>query len=357
GAKQTVLIPQAVLERLQDLGRRHGATLFMSLLAGFNVLLFRYSGEQDDQVVGTPIAGRNRPEIEKLIGLFVNTLVLRTDMTGDPTFVDLLLRVKEAAIGAYANQDVPFERLVEELKPQRDLSRNPLFQIMFALQNVPREAWELPGLTASAFKIVNTTEKFDLSVNVAEQANGLRATFSYNTDLFEAATISRMMGHFLRLLEEIVDAPERHLSDLQLLSESERQQLLVEFNDTAATLRRDLCIHQFFEAQAVSSPEAIALVCGDERVTYRKLNSRANQLAHYLIQRGVGPEVPVGICVERSADMLVGILGILKAGGAYVPLDSGPSSRALRPNNLCRFGLDQDRDGVCRKSWSQRETG
>ncbi|PYX12267.1 MAG: non-ribosomal peptide synthetase [Acidobacteria bacterium] len=312
GAKQTVLIPQAVLERLQDLGRRHGATLFMSLLAGFNVLLFRYSGEQDDQVVGTPIAGRNRPEIEKLIGLFVNTLVLRTDMTGDPTFVDLLLRVKEAAIGAYANQDVPFERLVEELKPQ----------IMFALQNVPREAWELPGLTASAFKIVNTTEKFDLSVNVAEQANGLRATFSYNTDLFEAATISRMMGHFLRLLEEIVDAPERHLSDLQLLSESERQQLLVEFNDTAATLRRDLCIHQFFEAQAVSSPEAIALVCGDERVTYRKLNSRANQLAHYLIQRGVGPEVPVGICVERSADMLVGILGILKAGGAYVPLDS-----------------------------------
>jgi amino acid adenylation domain-containing protein len=320
GATHTFMIEKSILDRVQQLSHSHGATPFMTLLAAFSVLLSRYSG-QEDLVVGSPMAGRNRPEIEKLIGLFVNTLVLRTDLSGNPRFLDLMRRVRETSLGAYAHQDVPFERLVEELNPERDLSRNPLFQIMFSLQNVPRDKWQLPGLTLSPFQMGSGTEKFDLSVNLVEKQNGLKVSFSYNTDLFEADTIARMGAHFQNLLEGIVVHPEQRISELPLLDEIEQCKVLVEFNNTAANYPRDRCIHNFFEAQAERTPSATALICDTERLTYGQLNARANLIARYLQRHGVGPEVLVALCLERSADMLAAILGILKAGGAYVPLD------------------------------------
>jgi amino acid adenylation domain-containing protein len=292
----------------------------MTLLAAFNVLLQRYSG-QDDLVIGTPIAGRSHPEVEKLIGLFVNTLVLRTDMSGNPRFVDLLQRVKKTAMGAYAHQDVPFERLVEELKPERDMSRNPLFQVLFVLQNLPRDEWKMPGVTPVPFQTEGGSEKFDLSVTLVERANGLKATFGYNTDLFDEATVVRMMGHFRRLLEAIAADPEQSIADLPLLTESEEQKLLVEFNQTAGSYSRDSSLPQLFEAQVESTPNSVAVVFQDQHLSYRELNDRSNRIAHYLRKSGVGPDVLVGIYLERSLDMVAGILGILKAGGAYVPLD------------------------------------
>jgi amino acid adenylation domain-containing protein len=319
GASQTVVIAQSVLQRLQDLSRRQGVTLFMTLLAGFNVLLSRYSG-QDDLVVGTPIAGRSRLELEKLIGLFVNTLVLRTDMSGDPSFVELLRRVREATIGAYAHQDVPFERLVEELKPERDMSRNPLFQIMLSLRNVPRDGWQMPGLTLTPFKVEYGTEKFDLSVSLVETASGLKATFSYNIDLFEAATIARMMKHFQKLLEGLVADPGQRISQLPILSPDERHKVLFDFNSTGADFP-SLCIHNLLEQSANRVPEATALICGDKRTSYHELNQRANQIAHYLIKLGAGPDVLVGVFMERTPDLVPAIFGVLKSGSAYVPLD------------------------------------
>ena len=329
GATQTFMIEQSILDRVRHLSHDQGATPFMTLLAAFSVLLSRYSG-QEDLVVGSPMAGRNHPEIEKLIGLFVNTLVLRTDLSGNPSFLDLLRRVRETSLSAYAHQEVPFERLVEELNPERDLSRNPLFQIMFSLQNVPRDKWQLPGLTLSPFTMESGTEKFDLSVNLVEKANGLKVSFSYNTDLFEAATIDRMAGHFQRLLKGIVANPAQRISELRLLDETERHKILVEFNSSAADYPRDLCIHNFFESQVELAPSATALVCNTERLTYSQLNARANRIAHYLQKRGVGPEVLVAVCLERSVDMLAAILGILKAGGAYVPLDPAYPQERLR---------------------------
>ena len=320
GDSYQLVIERRILERLHDLSRGQGATLFMTLLAAFNILLQRYSG-QDDIVVGTPIAGRNRPEFEKLVGLFVNTLVLRTDLSGDPTFAEQLGRVRQAALGAYAHQDLPFERLVEELKPERDLSRNPLFQVMFILQNTPRNELQMPGLTAAPFKIANESEKFDLSVNLFETPSGLRATFGYNRDLFDASTVARMAGHFQKLLEELAANPERRISELPLLTEAEKHRLLVEFNHTAVAIPGQHCIHKRLEAQVERTPDSVAVICGDQRLTYAELNRRANQLAHYLQSRGVGPDVLVGICMERSLDLLVGVLATLKAGGAYVPLD------------------------------------
>ena len=320
GATRTTSISKTLLDQLQDLSRRHNTTLFMTMLAAFNVLLSRYSC-QEDLVLGTPIAGRNRPELENLIGVFVNTLVLRCDLSGDPTFVDVLARVRATAMDAYANQDVPFERLVEELKPERDMSRNPLFQVMFILQNMPRDKWQMTGLTVAPFQSDNTTEKFDLTVNLVERPNELKATFSYNTALFDEATIARMLGHFETLLAEVAVDPAQRISDIPLLSSQEESQVLAEFNRTDADFRRDLCIHNFFEEQAARTPSNVALVAENDRLTYADLNHRANRLAHYLCKLGVGPETLVGICIERSINMLVGILGILKSGAAYVPLD------------------------------------
>jgi amino acid adenylation domain-containing protein len=320
GARQSVMLPSALSESLRALSSQEGATLFTTLLAAFKVLLHRYTGEKDI-LVGTPIANRNRLEIENLIGFFVNTLVLRSDLSANPTFRELLSQAREICLEAYAHQDLPFEKLVRELQPERNLSHAPLFQVMFALQNVPRQTLELPGLTVNRLEVDSGTAKFDLALSIVEEAEGLRAVCEYNTDLFDATTIERMMGHYQTLLEGIVANPDQRVSLLPLLTEAERHQMLVEWNDTQVDYPEELCIHQLFEAQVERTPDAVAVVFEDQQLTYRELNTRANQLAHYLKERGVGPEVLVGICVERSLEMVVGLLGILKGGGAYVPLD------------------------------------
>jgi amino acid adenylation domain-containing protein len=320
GARQYLMLPQRLSKAIALLGEREGVTLFMTLLAAFQTLLYRYSG-QEDILIGSPIANRNRSEIEQLIGFFVNSLVLRTDLSGNPTFRELLRRVREVTLGAYAYQDLPFERLVESLQPERDLNRNPLFQVVFALQNAPIEALELPGLRLSPLDIDPGTARFDLEFQVVECLGSLGVVVVYSTDLFDQITITRMLEHFQALLESIVTHPEQRLANLSLLTEIERHQLLRLWNDTQADYPKDLCIHQLFEAQVERSFEAVAVVFEDEQLTYRELNIRSNQLAHYLQKLGVGPEVLVGICIERSLEMIVGVLGILKAGGAYVPLD------------------------------------
>ncbi|MBW4546344.1 MAG: amino acid adenylation domain-containing protein [Symplocastrum torsivum CPER-KK1] len=320
GGYQSLELPKNLTKALKALSQQERVTLFMTLLAAFQTFLYRYTG-QEDMIVGTPIAGRNQMEAEGLIGFFVNTLALRTYLTGNPSFQELLGRVREVALGAYAHQDLPFEKLVEELQPERDRSRTPLFQVMFVLQNTPTSALELPGLTVSSLNIDSKTAKFDLTLFMIETAQGLRASLEYNTDLFNAATITRMLGNFQTLLEGIVANPQQRLSDLPLLTAAEQHQLLVEWNNTTKEYPQDKCIHQLFEAQVEQAPDAVAVVFEGEQLTYRELNARANQLAHYLQVLGVGPEVLVGICVERSLEMLVGLLGILKAGGAYVPLD------------------------------------
>jgi len=323
GATQLFILPNTLTKALKALSQQTQSTLFMTLLAAFNTLLYRYTGA-DDILVGSPIANRNRTEIEGLIGFFVNTLVLRTDLSSNPSFRELLKRVQEVTLGAYAHQDLPFEKLVEELQIARDLSYPPLFQVMFILQNFnfPKTNLELPGLTLSPLERVETkTAQFDLTLDLVETKSGLTGRLEYNSDLFEAATIARMVGHFQTLLEGIVANPDQHLCDLPLLSAAEQHQLWEEWNQTAADYPKNACIHQLFEAQVERTPNAVAVVFEDEQLTYRELNQRANQLAHYLKTLGVKPEVLVGICLERSIEMVVGLLGILKAGGAYVPLD------------------------------------
>ncbi|MDQ3173551.1 MAG: amino acid adenylation domain-containing protein, partial [Acidobacteriota bacterium] len=320
GAKQRLNLSKNVTEGIKRLSQREGTTLFMTLLATFQMLLMRYTS-QDDIVVGTPIAGRSQAETENLIGFFVNTLALRTDLSGDPSFKELLARVKEVTLGAYTHQDVPFEKLVEELQPERTLSRTPLFQVMFGLQNIPGQASELSGLRLTGLPLDIGKSQFDLSLFTFEGAEGLSCVLEYSTDLFDASTMIRMLGHFERLLEGIAADPEQRLSKLPLLSEAERHQLLVEWNDTATEYPKNKTIHELFEAQVEQRPDAVAVVFEDQQLTYCELNQRANQVAHYLRARDVKPEVRVGVLMERSAEMVVGILGILKAGGAYVPLD------------------------------------
>ena len=320
GAEQSMMLPQGLTDDVKAFSRREGVTLFTTLLAAFQTLLHRYTG-QDDIAVGSPIAGRTRTELEGLIGFFVNTVVLRTDFAGNPSFRDLLSRVREVALGAYAHQDVPFEKVVEELQPERNLSRSPFFQVMFALQNDPRETGKLAGLTVDPFDIHSGTAKFDVLLSLREDPAGLAAAIEYRSDLFELSTINRMLEHFQTLLKGIVADPDRRLSDLPLLTEAERHQVLVEWNNTEADYPTDNCIHELLESQVERTPDAIAVVCDNQRLTYRELNRRANQLAHYLRKRSVGPETLVAICMERSIEMIIGLLGILKAGGAYVPLD------------------------------------
>jgi amino acid adenylation domain-containing protein len=327
GAAHTFLLPNSLLEALKTMGRQQDATLFMTLLAAFNVLLHRYSG-QTDILLGAPVANRMRPETEALIGFFVNTLVLRIDLSGDPTFQELIRRARTTALDAYAHQDLPFEALVDALQIERDLSRQPLFQVMIALQNARPEDMSLPGLNLRPLEVTGKTAKFDLTLFLAETRQGLAATFEYNTDLFDESTILRLAGHFQVLLLGIAAHPEGKISELPLLTETEQRQLLVEWNNTAVTYTPDCFVPQMFEAQAERTPEAIAVIFEEQKMTYRELNERANQLASCLQKLGVGPEVLVGICVERSPEMLVGLLAILKAGGAYMPLDpSYPSER------------------------------
>ncbi|MFL5355871.1 amino acid adenylation domain-containing protein [Archangium sp.] len=313
---------RASSQALMALCGREGVTPFMALLAAFQVLLSRYSG-QDDICVGTPIAGRDRSELEELIGFFTNTLVLRARPSGRLTFRQLLAQVREVALGAYAHQDVPFEKLVEELQPVRSLSHTPLFQVMFTLQREAKTAQTLPGLTFRLVRGEGHQAKFDLNLTLAELPEGFAGALEYNTDLFDAATAARMMEHLRLLVDGLVAHPERSLAELPLLTEAERRQVLVDWNDTRADYPREACIHSLVEAQALRTPDAVAAEFEGQQLTYRELDQRANQLAHALRERGVGPETRVGLCVERSLEMAVGLLGILKAGGAYVPLDPG----------------------------------
>lgn len=321
GATQSIVIPLSLADSLTRLGQQAGATPFMTLLAAFFVLLYRYTG-QDDLVVGCPIAGRTRSEYEGLIGFFVNTLVLRADLSGNPTFRELLDRVRTEALGAYTHQDVPFERLVEVLQPDRDLSYNPLFQLMLVYLNTPDVDWEFAGLTVERHAEETATAKLDLTLYMEKGADGLLVKAEYNTDLFDAGTIGRLLGHFQMLLKSIAIDPDQRLPALALLTPSERDQLRA-WNATGRPYPDAGCIHDLFAAKAMCTPHAIAATCGDEELSYRELDRRANQLAHYLRAMGVERGTHVGICVERSPEMVVGLLGILKAGGAYLPLDPG----------------------------------
>ena len=320
GAKQNLLLPRGLLPELRALSRSEGVTLFMTLLAAFQTLLARYTG-QNDIVVGSPIAGRTRMETEGLIGFFVNTLVLRTDLSGDPTFRELLRRVREVAFGAYEHQDLPFERLVEDLQPERNLSYSALLQVLFTLQAAPAPLPRLAGLEVEPHPVERDVARFDLSLRLRVDVDGLRAQLEYNTDLFDAGTIARLLNHFRTLLEDIVADPDGRLSQLPLLTEPERYQALVEWNATEAEFPGEATIHEILEAQAARRPDAIAVAFEDETLSYGELHRRAGRLARVLRSRGVGPEVPVGLCVKRSPELLVGLLGILKAGGAYLPLD------------------------------------
>jgi amino acid adenylation domain-containing protein len=320
GAQHESSLSKQLTNDLERFCQKENVTLFMTLLTAYQLLLFRYTGEEDI-VVGTPIAGRSLPETEDLIGLFINTLALRTSLAGNPTGRELLRRVRETALGGYANQDVPFDQLVKVLQPDRSLAHNPLFQAMFVLQSEELPPLQLPGLKARHFRVGNTMANFDLTLDIVERDGQLVCLFESNADLFEAETIERMMNHFQNLLAGLVANPEDRISHLPLLSKAERHQLLVEWNDTKTDYPADRCIQDLFEQQVESAPDAVALFCENERVTYRELNSQANQLANYLQGRGVGPDTRVGICIARSPGMIVALLGILKAGGAYVPLD------------------------------------
>ncbi len=384
GAKQFLELPKSLSKALKELSQQQGVTLFITLLAAFQTLLYRYT-QQEDIAVGSPIANRNRSEIEGLIGFFVNSLVLRTNLGGNPTFIELLQRVKKVALGAYAHQDLPFEKLVEELHPERDLSRNPLFQVSFSLQNTPIQALNLPEISLSLVEFDIGTAKLDLEFNLWEDVENICGEVVFSTDLFARATITRMLGHFQTLLSEIVTNPKQHISELSILTEVERHQILVEFNQNQSCFTppspplfrggvreinsppllkgevreinsppllkgevREIntqcpplsrggvrggntqCFHQLFEQQVEKTPNAIALVFENQQLTYRELNNQANQVAHYLQKLGVVPEVIVGICLERSLEMIVGLLGILKAGGAYLPLDPNYPQKRLK---------------------------
>ena len=319
GADCTVEIGEELRSQLSALAGREDCTLFMVLLAAIQTLTAKYTG-QEDIAVGSPIANRNRTEIEGLIGFFVNSLVMRADLSGDPSFVELLRQVRETTLGAYAHQDVPFERLVDALGVARDASQNPLFQVVFAWQNVPFSAMQLPDLVIDVDAFDRGTARFDLEFHLWEHESGLRGRICYNTDLFDAATIEGMRGHLQKLLQQIAADPRRRLSELPLLTEVERQ-VFVEWNDTRRKYPRQECVHRLFEEQVRRTPDATAVVFGDEQVSYAELNVRSNRLAHYLARLGVGRGTRVGLCVERSIEMVTAMLGILKAGGAYVPLD------------------------------------
>jgi amino acid adenylation domain-containing protein len=314
-------IDATLTHQLRELGRREGATLFMTLLAAFTVLLHRYSG-QEDVVVGVPTAGRLRPEFEQLIGFFVNTLALRVDMQGVPTFAALLARVRRTALDAYAHQDIPFEKLVEQAAPKRDPSRNPLFQVLFTLVNTSLVEWSFAGIETSRCGFAgSSTSELDLSLMLSEVASGLRCEVNYATALFDAATIERMVGHYRTLLDSIVAQPGQTIDRLPLQSAVERERLLAAWNRPATPYPDATCVHRLVEAVAARTPAAPAVIDGERLFTYGELNARANQLAHLLRQQAPGPAARIGLCLERSAELVVAMLAVLKAGGAYVPLD------------------------------------
>jgi amino acid adenylation domain-containing protein len=320
GAYLTSSLSKELSRSLNELSRREDVTLFMTLLAAFQTLLFRYTN-QEDIVVGTPIANRTRTETEGLIGFFVNTLVMRTDLSGNPDFRELVRRVRDTSLEAYDHQDLPFEKVVEELQPERSLSYAPLFQVLFALQNAPTSDFKLPGLEFESFAFERKTSKFDLSLYASEDAGRVTFSFEYNTDLFDPTTIERMAGHLETLLSEIVADPDQSIADLPLLTVRERQQILTEWNDTNIDYPPQ-CVHRLFEEQVERTPAAVALVFEDRQLTYSELNRKANQLARHLQRLGAGPESLVGVFLDRSPELVIALLGILKAGAAYLPLDT-----------------------------------
>ncbi|MDX1523128.1 MAG: condensation domain-containing protein, partial [Anaerolineae bacterium] len=326
GARHAIQLSPQLSQRLLAFSRQEGVTLFMTLLAAFKVLLHRYTG-QAEIVVGSPIANRNRRELEALVGFFANTLVLKSGIEPNQTFRQYLAQVRDVALAAYDHQDVPFEKLVEVLQPERDLSRNPLFQVMFILQNTPAEPVSLPGVSFTPLDVDNGTAKFDLTLAMVETDGGLRAKFEYNTALFESTTIARLAEHFQTLLVRLLDQPDQRLAEVDYLTEAEQQQLLSDWNDTHRPYPENETVVQLFERQVEQSPAGVAVIfpAGDrgkaQQLTYREINSRANQLAHHLKALKVGPGELVGVSMARSVDMIVGILAVLKTGAAYVPLD------------------------------------
>ncbi|WOD37581.1 amino acid adenylation domain-containing protein [Nodosilinea sp. E11] len=343
GASQLLELPQRLLKALEDLSQQAEVTLFMTLLAAFQTLLHRYTG-QTDLALGTPIANRHQSELEGLIGFFVNSLVLRTNLEGDPTFLELLEQVREVTLAAYDHQDLPFERLVEELQPIRNLGQNPLFQAVFALQNTPMTQLELPGLILSPVDLETKTARFELEFYLWtcgdnfrnlwgkgwQQSDGLRGMVIYNTELFEASAITSLLKHFQTLLEGIVANPNQPLSALPLLTTEDQQELLQRWSSNRSSYPANDCIHHRFEAQVRERPDAIAIQFGTQQFTYQQLNQGSNQLARYLQRLGIGAEMPVGICLERGIEAIAAMLAILKAGGAYVPLDPSYPAERLR---------------------------
>jgi amino acid adenylation domain-containing protein len=327
GARLSFVFPAALSRAVGALSHALGTTPFMTLLAAFDALIFRYTG-QSDVLVGAPVAGRTRAETERIVGYFINSLVLRARPSAELSFRALAEQVKEACLGAYAHQDLPFEQLVAAIAPERDRSRSPLFQVSFVLQNAPNEALDLPKLGRRGMKLESETVKVDLSLTLGQTAKGLSGQIEYSTDLFDRSTIARMVGHFETLLGGIVEAPETTLGALPLLSPSERQTLLVAWNRTETAFPRDATVHALFEAEARKSPEAVALLHEDRALAYRELDERANRLARYLRRLSAGPETRVGVALRRSPELYVALLGIWKAGFAYVPLDpSYPAER------------------------------
>lgn len=320
GSVETIQFPGTLVDNLTEIGRQDGATLFMVMLAAFNVLLHRYTG-QDDFIVGAPMNGRNRPEFERAIGFYVNTLALRTDVSGDPTFRELLRRVRQGCLGAYSHQELPFEKLVQEFEAKRDLSRTPLFQALFAFQDIANRSFESGGLAWTTQRVDSQVARTDLSFWLTQTDAGISAAMEYSSDLFDKRTIARLLEHYKRLLEGLRDNQDDPISALPLLSEGEQDTMTVEWNTTQSDYPHDCRMHHLFEAQAERTPNATAAIFGDETITFDELNRRANQLSHHLRSLGVGSETLVGICLNRSLEMMVGLLGILKAGGAYVPLD------------------------------------
>jgi amino acid adenylation domain-containing protein/FkbH-like protein len=322
GGVQKRILKQELRDSLTELGARNGATLFMVALAAFKTLLCRYT-QLEDIVIGSPVAGRNLVETELLIGFFVNTLLLRTDLSGNPTFEQLLGRVRETTLSAHAHGEVPFEKLVEKLHPERAATHMPFARIMFAVQNSLLEELEWPDLKLQFSDPETETAKFDLTLVLQESERGLVAQLEYNRDLFERATMERILEHFGILLKGISENPKRRISELPLLSEAERGKVVTEWNQTKTPYPRECCIHELFEATVEKNPNALAVVFEKRSLTYQELNHRANRLAHYLKKYSIGPDVLIGICMERSVEMVVAMLAVLKAGGAYVPLEAG----------------------------------
>jgi amino acid adenylation domain-containing protein len=328
GSREEISLDATTLAKLKALAQAESSTLFMISMGAFQALLWRYT-KQESILVGTPIAARNEVEIENLIALFVNTLVFRADFKGDLTFRDLVRQVRSFALEAYSHQGVPFEKLVEELVPQRSLDTHPLFQVMFTFQNIAKQVFEIPGLTIKEMAFEAGIAKFDLSVEVWDDGE-FHCQFEYNTDIFERSTMQRMLRHFERLVISALEDPDLPIAQLPIMSAKERSQLLLEWNQTAAEYPENLTIHRAFEAQAQGTPVSPALLCDGRSWTYRQINEAANRLAHRLVEHGIGPGSLVGIFLPRSAEAVIALLGALKTGAAYVPLDPTYPSERLR---------------------------